>query len=293
MNAPFFTQIMLSGIHTNRIPRAKIQVLDAPMPEKIPLQYPVVLVHGIIAHDRASNIKFWGRIPDVLTSRGIPVFRGNTDAWGSYESNARILKKTIINILSQTKAKKVNIIAHSKGGIDSRYLVWKHGIGDKIASLTTICTPHHGSEVADLLYHKKILHQPVTKNALSLLGKVYGDAHPNLYKLINQLTTAKMKKFNERITMDAQVYYQSLYTTMDKDSGEKILLYTHAYIKEISGENDGLVSVCSAQWGDNIAKIADGVSHAEILDYKSKEISGVNIPDIYLGIVKGLSKRHF
>jgi len=263
------------------------------MPEEPPLQYPVVLVHGIIAHDRASAIKFWGRIPEVLTGMGINVFRGNTDAWGSYESNALILKKTIVNILSHTRAKKVNIIAHSKGGIDARYLVWKHGFGDKIASITTLCTPHHGSEVADLLYHQKILHQPLTRSALSLLGKVYGDANPNLYKLIYQLTTAKMKKFNEKIPKDANIYYQSLYTTMDNDSGEKILSYTHSYIKEISGENDGLVSECSAQWGDNIAKIAGGVSHAEILDYKSREISGVNIPDIYIGIVKGLSKRHF
>ena len=116
-----------------------------PLYENIPLQYPVVLVHGIFAHDRASIIKFWGRIPQFLTGRGIPVFWGNTDAWGSYESNALILKKTIESILAQTRTKKVNIIAHSKGGIDARYLVWKHDFGAKVASLTTMCTPHHGS----------------------------------------------------------------------------------------------------------------------------------------------------
>jgi len=263
------------------------------MPAEIPLQYPVVLVHGIIAHDRSSAVKFWGRIPKALTSRGINVFRGNTDAWGSYESNALILKKTIGNILSQTRAKKVNIIAHSKGGIDSRYLVWKHGFGDKIASLTTICTPHHGSEIADLLYDKKILHRPITRNILSLLGKIYGDASPNLYKLICQLTTKKMRKFNAKIPMDSNIYYQSLYSTMDNASGEKILSSAYAYIKEISGENDGLVSVNAAQWGDNVAQIASGISHAEILDYKTKEIAGVHIPDIYVNIVQGLSNRHF
>jgi triacylglycerol lipase len=263
------------------------------MSNNIPLQYPVVLVHGIIAHDRGSNIKFWGRIPEALTSRGIPVFLGNTDAWGSYDTNALLLKKTIENIVSQTKAEKVNIIAHSKGGIDSRYLIWKHGFGDKIASLTTICTPHHGSEIADLLYNKRITHKKITRKALSIFGELYGDTNPNLCKLIYQLTTAKMKRFNEKITMDNHVFYQSLYTTIEDASDIKMFLYTYSYIHKISGENDGLVSEYSAKWGDNITKIEGGISHVEILDVKTKEIAGIHIPDIYVNIVKGLSERHF
>jgi len=263
------------------------------MPENIPLRYPVVLVHGIFAHDRASVIKFWGRIPQLLMNRGIQIFWGNTDAWGSYESNALILKKTIESILSQTMAKKVNIIAHSKGGIDTRYLIWKHDFGDKIASLTSICTPHHGSEIADYFYKREILRQQFSRRALTFFGKIYGDAHPNLYKLIYQLTTAKMKDFNGKITMDSQVFYQSLYTTMNNADDDKMFLYTYPYIKEISGDNDGLVSECSAQWGDNITKIEGGISHAEILDYKAKEISGIHIPDIYVKVIKGLSERHF
>jgi len=263
------------------------------MPENIPLKYPVVLVHGIIAHDRASIIKFWGRIPEVLTSRGIKVFRGNTDAWGGYESNALILKKTIENILSETKSERVNIVAHSKGGIDSRYLIWKHKFGDKIASLTTICTPHHGSEIADLIYNKEITHKKFTRKALSIFGELYGDTNPNLYNVNYQLTTARMKEFNEEITMDNKVFYQSLYTTMDDALDDKVFFYTYSYIKKVSGKNDGLVSENSAKWGNNISKIDGGISHVEILDVKNKKISGVNIPGIYVKIAKGLSRDNF
>jgi triacylglycerol esterase/lipase EstA (alpha/beta hydrolase family) len=263
------------------------------MPENIPLQYPIVLVHGIIAHDRASIIKFWGRVPEVFMSRGIPVFLGNTDAWGGYESNALILKKTIENVLSQTKTEKVNVIAHSKGGIDTRYLIWKHDFGDKIASLTSICTPHHGAEVADLLYQKKILRKQITRKALTLFGKMYGDTNPNLYKLIYQLTTKKMKDFNKKVTMDNRVFYQSWYTTMNDAADDKMFSYTYSYIKELSGDNDGLVSECSAQWGDNVTKIGGRISHTQILDYKTKEIDGIHIPDIYIKMVKGLSEHHF
>jgi len=263
------------------------------MSENISLKYPVVLVHGIIAHDRASNIKFWGRIPEVLMSRGIKIFLGNTDAWGSYETNAFLLKKTIENILSQTQTEKVNIIAHSKGGIDSRYLVWKYNFGDKIASLTTICTPHHGSEIADLIYNKKIMHKKLTRKALSVFGDLYGDTDPDLCKLIYQLTTAKMKKFNEKIIMDNNVFYQSLYTTIDDVSDIKIFPYTYSYINKISGKNDGLVSEHSAKWGNNITKIEGGISHVGILDFKNKETAGIHIPDIYVKIAQGLSAHHF
>ena len=37
------------------------------------------------------------------------------------------------------------------GGLDSRYLVSKMGWGDRVASLTTISTPHRGSNIADVL----------------------------------------------------------------------------------------------------------------------------------------------
>ena len=264
------------------------------MPENIPLKYPIVLAHGIIAHDRKSRIKFWGRIPEILASRGVLVFLGNTDAWGDCESNALILKKTIEKILLETQKEKVNIIAHSKGGIDSRYLIWKHDFGDKIASLTTICTPHHGSEIADLIDKPKVVHTKLSKKALKIFGKLYGDTNPDLPNVNSQLTTIKMKEFNEKILMDDRVYCQSLYTTMDNAFDDIMFFYTYLYFKMIGrGNNDGLVSEYSAKWGKNVTQIKGGISHAEILDYKQRKISGVNIPDIYVEIVKGLSQKGF
>jgi len=259
------------------------------MLENIPLKYPVVLVHGIIAHDRMSVIKFWGRIPEVLADRGIKVYWGGTDAWGNYETNALTLKGTIENILLETKKEKVNIIAHSKGGIDSRYLIWKYDFGDKVASLTTICTPHHGSEIADLIYNQKIIHTKLTKKVLSIFGELYGDTNPDLYNVNYQLTTAKMEEFNEKITMDNNVFYQSLYTTMDNAFDDMVFFNTYLYVNKIRGKNDGIVSEYSAKWGNNIAKIEGGISHAEILDVKKKKISGISVPDIYVKIVEGLS----
>jgi triacylglycerol lipase len=257
------------------------------------LKYPIVLVHGIIAHDRGKLNIFWGRIPKILREKGIQVFLGNTDAWGSCDSNAKILKATIEKILLETRAGKVNIIAHSKGGIDSRYLIWKHGFEDKIASLTTISTPHHGSELADLIYEQKIFHSGIAKKALAIFGKLYGDTNSDLYNVNYQLTTNKMKEFNESIGMNDKVYYQSLYTTMKNSLDDLMFFYSHRYLKSIRGENDGFVCEYSAKWGKNVIKIQGGISHAEILDYKRKKISGINIPNIYVKLVDMLSKKGF
>ena len=259
--------------------------------EKI-LKYPVVLVHGIFAHDRRALVNFWGRIPEIFKNHGIEVFLGNTDAWGGYDTNAEILKDTIDKILLETNSDKVNIIAHSKGGIDSRYLIWKYDYGDKVASLTTISTPHHGSEIADLIFSQKIVHTRTTKKALDIFGTLYGDTNPDMYNLNYQLTTEKMTEFNELVTMDQRVYYQSFFSTMRNPCDDFMFFSSFHYLKKVCGSNDGVVTEASARWSDNFT-VFHGISHGEIIDYKMRKISGIDIPQIYLNIVKDLGRRGF
>jgi triacylglycerol lipase len=263
------------------------------MANKLLPKYPIVLVHGIIAHDRPSILRYWGRIPDTLRETGARVFFGNTDSWGDYESNAKILKTTIDNILDETKSEKVNILAHSKGGLDARYFIWKYNYGDKIASLTTVSTPHHGAELSDLIIKQKIIHTRIAKKALKVFGKLYGDKNPDLFNLNYQLTTEYMKKFNDDVLMDDRVYYQCIYSTMKNSFDDLLFFNSYRYIKKISGDNDGFVSEYSAKWGHNVTKIEGGISHAEILDYNMRKLSGINIPDIFIKIANELSKKGF
>ena len=266
--------------------------ISSPVP--ILLKYPLVLAHGIAIHDRGKTVRSWGRIPDLLKEKGIDVFFGYTDAWGDFDTNAELLKTGIDKILNDTKKEKVNIIAHSKGGIDSRYMIWKYDYGDKIASLTTISTPHHGAELSDLLCSKKGLHTKTTKSFFRFAGKMFRDNNPDIYTSNYQLTTEYMKEFNEKVTWDKRVYYQTIYSTMNKPSDDVLLSGTYRYLKKTAGANDGLVSEWSARWGDNILKVEGGISHAYIIDYnKRKRLSSTIIPDLYLGIVNELSKKGF
>ena len=196
-------------------------------------------------------------------------------------------------MLQETNSEKVNIIAHSKGGIDSRYLIWKYDFGGKIASLTTISTPHRGAEIADLIYKQNIIHTDIAQKALVIFGELYGDTNPDLYNVNYYLTTGKMKEFNETVVMDPGVYFQSLYTTIDNKFNDLMVVSGYLYLMAVVGENDGVVSEYSARWGNNPRKIASGLSHADIIDYKREKISGIEIPDIYLDIVHDLSKKGF
>ncbi|MDR2150072.1 MAG: hypothetical protein LBO67_04520 [Spirochaetaceae bacterium] len=258
------------------------------------LQYPVILVHGIIAHDRKGLIGFWGRIPDVLKEHGVAVFLGNTDAWGPYESNAELLKTTVEQVLVETGAEKVNIIAHSKGGIDSRYMIWRYDFGNKVASLTTLSTPHHGAELADSIYAQKIIHTKLAKRIWEVLGEWWGDAKPDVYRVAYQLTTAHMKEFNQKVLPDPRVYYQSWYSTMRDALDDIWLAEPYRYIQEAGGgANDGMVSARSTFWSDHVVEIAGGISHHEIVDMKKTKVSGIDIPFIYLGIIHELIDKGF
>jgi len=126
-----------------------------------------------------------------------------------------------------------------------------------------------------------------------IFGKLYGDINPDIYNVNYQLTTGKMKEFNDSIKMDEKVYYQSMYTTMRNSFDDLMFFYSHLYLKKVCGENDGVVSAKSANWSDNVYNIEGGISHAEIVDYKKKNISGINIPNVYLNIIGGLIDKGF
>ena len=68
------------------------------------------------------------------------------------------LARRLRDVLRETGAEKVNIIAHSKGGLDSRWAITKLGLAPQVASLTTINTPHRGCVFAQHLLSTCLLY---------------------------------------------------------------------------------------------------------------------------------------
>lgn len=117
---------------------------------------PVVFVHGFFD----KKIDIFGKsnftsLIDYLVDQGwdrdeLFVIQ-YSDAIGSNIPNAYELDAFIDNVLSQTGKDQVDIVAHSMGGLSSRYYIKNLGGHEKVGSLITLGTPHYGTPLAYLV----------------------------------------------------------------------------------------------------------------------------------------------
>jgi triacylglycerol lipase len=113
-------------------------------------RYPIVLAHGLSGFRQLFGVVdyFFG-IPGDLRSGGAQVFVTQVSAFASAEQRGEQLLQQVEFIAASTGAGKVNLIGHSQGGLDARYVMAVRP--DLIASLTTVATPHLGADLADFL----------------------------------------------------------------------------------------------------------------------------------------------
>ena len=263
-------------------------------------RYPLVFIHGAGFRDLKWPV-YWGRIPSALEARGAVIFYGLQDCWASIETNAEAIAGRIDEILARTGSEKVNIIAHSKGGLDARMAASSFGCGDRIASITTIATPHRGSKTIDRLF---AVPRPVWSMAAFAVDnwiRVVGDKKPDLLKLCEDFTTERMKDFNKSNPDVPGIFYQSFACVMSHPFSDINLSTANAVVKHFEGENDGLVSVESARWGEEFTVLRSnsfrGISHLDAIDLRRRRLTakkGDGVSDIcafYISLAEGLKAR--
>src|SRR5215207_1533075 len=107
---------------------------------------PVLLIHGYMA-----DATVWNKWVDLLKKDGIVVypitFKQSDDKCGSAAEHAKELSKIIGQIKDETGQNKVNIVGHSKGGLDAR--VYLANETKDVANLVMIGTPNAGSPLAE------------------------------------------------------------------------------------------------------------------------------------------------
>ncbi|KAM0257177.1 hypothetical protein ACHAQJ_004538 [Trichoderma viride] len=241
-------------------------------------KYPIVLAHGLLGFSelRVSAllppIEYWHGIKQALVENNCTVITASVPPSGSIEERAA---KLAADIMAQSAASlskgqdgqvpTVNIIAHSMGGLDARYMISRlQPLNVKIASLVTIATPHRGSPFADYL---------VERGA--------GPIHlPRLYGIIRraglgtsafgQLTTRYMKEeFNPRVLDDQSVRYFSYGAAIEEPSLLGAFRLPYGVVGKMEGENDGLVSVESSRWGVYQGTLM-GVSHLDLINWSNR-----------------------
>ncbi len=259
-------------------------------------KYPILLVHGVFFRD-FKYLNYWGRIPAELEKNGATIYYGNHQSADSVEGSARELAERIRQITEGTGCGKLNIIAHSKGGLDCRYALSELGIADRTASLTTINTPHRGCLFADYLLEKIPGNiQERTADTYNKALKVLGDEDPDFMKAVRDLTESACTERNRYIRDAEGVYYQSVGSRLNRAvNGRFPLNFTYYLVKYFGGENDGLVSVNSFPWGENFwlmtVKGRRGLSHGDMIDLNRENIPEFDVREFYVNLVADLKRR--
>lgn len=168
-------------------------------------KYPIVLAHGLSGFRQLFGVVdyFFG-IPSDLRSGGAAVFVTEVSPFGSAEQRGEQLLAQVEHIAATTGAGKVNLIGHSQGGLDARYVMAVRP--DLIASLTTVATPHTGADLADFLrdnltpggFNETVL--AALANSLgTVLSLLTGTSSPqNAIGALDSLSSAGAAAFNQR-----------------------------------------------------------------------------------------------
>jgi triacylglycerol lipase len=240
-------------------------------------QYPILLAHGYFGFDRIG-----------APQRGREYFRGvrqRLEALGHAVHVARVSPAAgigrraaqLARQIEQLDAPRLNIIAHSMGGLDARYAIARLGLAQRVASLTTIGTPHHGTPLADLTL--AFGEWRSVRRVLDALGA-------NVDGLYD-VSTLRMQHFNRAIVDSPHVVYSSVVGAVNPDAGKlnAFLALGHDYLLRKAGRNDGIVPAMSQRWGEAMGEV-EADHWAQIGWFGRFDVQG-----FYASVAQGLAER--
>jgi len=239
-------------------------------------RYPVVLAHGLMGFDeirigRARHDYFRG-VSARLEREGYTVHRCRVAKTASIADRAAELASFVRAI----PAKRVNVVAHSMGGLDARYALSRLGLAGKVASLVTVGTPHLGTPLADV--GAGLGRGARVWSALGRLGVDVAAFH--------DLTTARMAEFNRAVPDARGVMYASVIGAPPRRREVMpILLPTWVWLDGEGGANDGMVPAASQRWGDVFWEI--GADHFAQIGWSRR----FDAAEFYVELVRELRGR--
>ncbi len=181
-------------------PDPDCELTSTPVPSGNATNYPIILAHGFNA-STSNSWSFWN-VAETLKADGHTVVQTQVPPFHSAEVRASYLSEQIDQALQQTGASKVNIIAHSMGGLDSRIVISAMGYEDRVASLTTISTPHRGSGIADAVLSAT---PRIADEAINYLGEIWGLTYNELAE--NTDVRAALTSISEKHAVDFNASY--------------------------------------------------------------------------------------
>jgi triacylglycerol lipase len=210
-------------------------------------RYPLVFCHGMLAFSTLrmqlpQDRNCFSVLREFLVQRGFRPLFPQVAPTAGVVSRAGQLREQILRWTEEP----VNIIAHSMGGLDARYLITHLGMADRVRSLTTVSTPHRGTFLADWFTANFRTRIPLLL-ALEALGiNVDG---------FRDCRLAACQAFNETTPDMAGVAYFSYSGETTPARLSPVLRRAWNILTPVEGPNDGMVSVASARWGEHLGTI--------------------------------------
>ena len=266
-------------------------------------RYPIVLHHGFLGFNRIISVDYFYKVPQTLQDAGFQAHTTSVRSVGTIISRAHDLSRQIDKILEKTGAEQVNIIAHSMGGLDARYLISSMGYGDRVAALFTVSTPHQGTPIADWA------RTALNADALMIrktFGRLFGsnpnagdDNQPDFDGALLNLSPEFLSKvFNPQNPDDPRVVYESwagsgsVHGVLGRDLVDILMWPLYMVLRKYAGDNDGIVPVESSWHGT-----ARGVLAADHAD-EIGQLVGItsrrfDYKGFYLNLAQELAHRGF
>lgn len=210
-------------------------------------RYPIVFCHGMLActmlrGQLTADYNYFRPLEKFFHERGFRVLFPRVAPTGGVVERAVMLRELIRRWTSEP----VNIVAHSMGGLDARYLITHLHMASQVKTLTTISTPHHGTYMADW-FRDNFRHRVPLLVALEALGVSvdgFHDCRPSI-----------CRTFNARTPDLPGVRYFSYSGDVPLARVTPMLRRAWELLAAAEGPNDGLVSVQSARWGEFLGTI--------------------------------------
>ena len=239
--------------------------------------YPMVLAHGFFGWDKIGPLDYFYKVKAALQAKGHVVLVTSVDPFNTSLHRGKQLLKQVEAALVKTGAAKVNIIGHSQGGVDARYVAAM--IPHRVASVTTVATPHLGIKIGDVLLKQTSGYTKALAMAFfkALARPFYGDVakDANIVACLTSMTTNGMAAFNNKYPDHPDVAYFSIGGRSDKHMGQTecvapkappfitkyakvvdpiapLLLITSKLLADkfhTPKPNDGMVQLAKVKWG--------------------------------------------
>jgi len=272
-----------------------------------------VLVHGILGFDDTNGlanglVKYWGGLDGYLRSQGAKVATPGSSAANSLATRASQVKSFLEGTSSNpgwriaNGCAKVHLIGHSQGGLVSRYLVKQLGYASKVASVTSVNTPHRGSPVADVVF--AVIPnwlEPFVGIVLDTLARlIYRDGRPqDVLAMGGSLTVSYLNTFNSSTPNVSGLKYFSYGSTMAwADIIQHPImgiLYPATWAGGIAygqgSANDGIVPSSSQKWGTwkggpSTYWYATGIDHLQATNFEWGGQFYYDVNGYYLSMAK-------